>query len=257
MDPLNVPAIHGEQVAGQEASVRRDLLRLTTDINVHTFDVAELLNLVQEGRLYLKWKFESFADYAEQELGLKVRKAEYLSRIVRVCRECGIKRADYEPAGVTKLRLITTLNTEEKFFDTVEKKLVPMVECITDLVAEAPELSTKEIEERVAHLKGQDGDNSMVTKSYSVTRSCYENTVKRCFEVIRRHLGSAGRDGTGVALEYSDGAVIEALCAEYLGDPRNFLEESDCSKDQVEVPLEASSVQDTGTTTSVDIPTEI
>jgi hypothetical protein len=240
MDPLNVPAIHGEQVAGQEASVRRDLLRLTTDINVHTFDVAELLFQVQENKLYLKWKFESFADYAEQELGLKVRKAEYLSRIVRVCRECGIKRADYEPAGVTKLRQITTLNPEEKFFDVVEKTHTPMADLITNLVAEAPELSTVEVELEVAKLKGQVGENAMVLRNYKVTLSAWENVITRCYESVRKKLGSAGRDGTGAAIEFSDGAVIEALCAEWNADPRNFLEETGCNQEQIDIPMEES-----------------
>jgi hypothetical protein len=238
MDPLNVPAIHGEQVAGQEASIRRDLLRLTTDINVHTFDVAELLFHVHESRLYLKWNFEKFADYAEQELGLKVRKAEYLSRIVRVMNTCGIKRSDYEPAGVTKLRQITTLNPEENFFNAIEKTHTPMVELITNLVAEAPELSALEVEVEVARLKGQTGENAMVLRNYKVTLSAWENVITRCYESVRMKLGSAGRDGTGAAIDYSDGKVIETLCAEWNADPRNFLEETDESHAQIEIPTE-------------------
>ena len=130
-----------------------------------------------------------------------------------------------------------------------------MVEYIVELIAEAPELSTTEIDERVAHLKGMDGENAMVTKSYSVTRSCYENTVQRCFEEIRKRLGSAGRDEEGRAVEYSPGVCIEALCADFLGDPRNFLEDEDCSKEQIEVQ-EESNVGTTGTTSGLDIPQE-
>ncbi len=238
MDPLNIPAIHGEQVAGQEASVRRDLLRLTTDINVHTFDVAELLLQVQENKLYLKWKFESFADYAEQELGLKVRKAEYMARLVRVCNVVGIQRKDYEPAGITKLRLITTLNPAEKYFNQETKQHEDMAEYIVNLIAEAPELSTKEVEEEVARLKGQVGENAMVHKSYSVTFSAYENTVKPALEAMRRLLGSKGRDATGIAVDYPDGACFEYICREFLNDPRNFLEETDESHAQIEIPTE-------------------
>ena len=240
MDPLNPPAIHGEAVAGRQATVRNTLLKLTEDLNRHTFDAAELLYEAQENRYFAQWGFDSFGDYAEQELGLKMRKSQYLSRIVKVMNICGIKRSDYEPAGVTKLRLITTLNPEEKYFNQETKQHEDMAEHITSLVAEAPELSTKEVEDRVAHLKGMDGDNAMVTKSYSVTRSCYENTVKRCFESIRKILGSKGRDETGIAIDYPDGAVLEALCSEWNADPRNFLEESDCNQDQIEIPTEKS-----------------
>jgi hypothetical protein len=51
-------------------------------------------------------------------------------------------------------------------------------------------------------------------------------------------MGSKCRDGAGTAVEYSDGAVLEMLCAEWNGDPRNFMEETDCSKEQVEPEYE-------------------
>jgi hypothetical protein len=73
----------------------------------------------------------------------------------------------------------------------------------------------------------------------------------RCFESIRRHLGSAGRDETGKAKEYSDGKVIESLCAEWNADPRNFLEEPDESKQQIEVSLEENQ-----TNTGLQVPSE-
>src|ERR1035437_79038 len=126
-----------------------------------------------------------------------------------------------------------------------------MVELITELVAEAPELSTVDVDECVAHLKGMDGDNAMVTKSYSVTKSCYENTIQRCFESVRMRLGSAGRDGMGAAKEYSDGAVVECLAAEYNADPRNFMEDPDESHVQIEV-AEESNVRSTSTLDAVD-----
>lgn len=217
--------IIGEAVAGQEATVRRDLLRLTADIKKHTFDVAELLCQVQENKLHLKWKFESFPDYAERELGLKMRKAEYLSRIVRVCRECGIVRKDYEPAGITKLREITSLDPRGTYFNPETRLHEPMVDHIVRLIAEAPECTTVEVEEEVARLKGMTGENAMLTRSYKVTRSAYENTVKPALEAMRKLLGSKGRDGTGAAIEYPDGACFEYICREFLNDPRNFVEE--------------------------------
>jgi hypothetical protein len=63
-------------------------------------------------------------------------------------------------------------------------------------------------------------------------------------------MGSAGReDDTGKAKEHSDGKVIENLCAEYNADPRNFMEDVDCSHDQIEVPLES----DQGSTKKADV----
>jgi|SRR5271157_1665879 len=241
-------SIVGEAIAGQQAkslALRKRIKILAGDVQRYTFDLAEALLEAQETRCYLGWGFDSLPDYAEIELGLKARKSQYLSRIAKVMRDCGIKRADYEPVGVTKLRSITSLEPSTTFYDADEKKHVPMVELITELVAEAPELGTVEVDERVAHLKGMDGENAMVTRSYSVTKSCYENTIQRCFELVRRRLGSAGRDGTGQAREYSDGAVLECLAAEFLADPRNFLEETDESHEQVEIPMEESNAGNT------------
>jgi hypothetical protein len=236
-------AIVGEVVAGQSAMLRKHMRVLAGDLTRYTFDLAEAFLTAQETRCYAEWGFASLGDYAELELGVKKRRAQYLATIVRVCRACGIARKDYEPVGITKLRSITSLDPETTFYDAEEKKHTPMVELITELVAEAPELSLVEVEERVAHLKGLDGENTMVTKSYSVTKSCYENTIQRCFESVRMRLGSAGRDGTGAAKEYSDGAVVECLAAEYNADPRNFYEDADESHVQIEVPLEGNNEQ--------------
>jgi hypothetical protein len=205
----------------------------------------------QETGCYSEWGFDSLGEYASIELGIKHRRAQYLARIARVCRDVGVVRADYEKVDVTKLREITTLNPKEKFFNQEEKKLEPMVDHIVRLIAEAPEMTTEEVDQEVARLKGMTGENAMVLRNYKVTLSAWENTISRCYESVRRRLGSKGRDGTGAAIEYPDGAVIEALCAEYNADPRNFMEETDCSQDQVEVDIE-----DNQPNTRVSIPSE-
>lgn len=235
MDPI---AIVGEAVAGRTAEVRKQMQSLASDLQRNTFDIAELALEAQEKHYFLQWGYESLGEYGELELGIKHRKLQYLAHITKVCREAGIKRTDYEPAGVTKLRSITSLDPGATYFDQEAKQHEPMVEYIVALVAEAPELSTKEVDERVAHLKGMDGPNAMLTKSYSVTKSCYEDVILPCYESIRKRLGSAGRDDTGQAKEYSDGTVLECLCAEWNADPRNFLEETD--EAQIEVPEETN-----------------
>lgn len=244
MDPLIPQMIVGEAVAGQSAALRKHMRVLAGDLIRHTFDLAEAFAAAQETKCYHEWGFASLPEYAELELGIKQRRAQYLARIVRVCRACGIKRTDYEPAGVTNLRVITMLDPDSTYFNREEKKHEPMVEHIVRLIAEAPELSTKEVDNEVQRLMGNTGENAMITRMYRVTVSAYENTILRAFEAMRRHMGSAGReDDTGKAKEHSDGKVIENLCAEYNADPRNFLEEPDESRVQIEVPLEGSNVK--------------
>src|ERR1035437_2355915 len=162
--------IVGEAVAGKSASLRKRMFLLSTDLTRNTFDLAEALLEAQETHCFLEWGFDSIGDYAELELGVKPRKAQYLARIARVCRDCGVARKDYEPVGVTKLREITRLDPEVSHYNAEEKKHEPLVDHIVRLIAEAPELSLVEIELEVARLQGMTGDNAMVDRSYSVDR---------------------------------------------------------------------------------------
>jgi hypothetical protein len=246
MDPI---VIVGEAVAGREAkldALRKRIRALASDVERNTFDLAEAFFQAQESHCYAEWGFESLGEYASLELGIKHRRAQYLAKIVRVCRACGVARKDWEPAGTSKLRVITGLDPESSFFNRETKINEPMVEHIVRLIAEAPELTTVEVAEEVQRLMGNVGENAMVTKSYRVTKSAYEHTVQRCFESVRKRLGSKGRDGTGAAVEYTDGNCLEAVCAEYNSDPRNFMEELDESKEQIEVPTEETNVSSTG-----------
>lgn len=224
-------------MAGREAkleALRKRIRALASDVERNTFDLAEAFFQAQESHCYAEWGFESLGEYASLELGIKHRRAQYLAKIVRVCRACGVARKDWEPAGTSKLRVITGLDPESSFFNSETKLNEPMVEHIVRLIAESPELTTVEVEEEVQRLMGNVGENAMVTKSYRVTNSAYEHTVQRCFESVRKRLGSKGRDGTGAAVEYTDGNCLEAICAEYNSDPRNFMEELDESHEQLE-----------------------
>ena len=243
INPSNPTAVYDTAVAGQSATLRKHMRTLASDLSKHTFDLAEAFLQAQETRCYAEWGFESLGDYAELELGVKPRKAQYLARIAKVCRDCGVARKDYEPVGVTKLREITRLDPTISYYNAEEKHHEPLVDHIVRLIAEAPELSLVEIELEVARLQGMTGDNAMVMRAFKVTLSCWENVIAPCLESIRRRLGSAGRDGTGAAKEYTDGNCYEALCAEYSADPRNFMEEPDESHVQTEVPLEGTNDQ--------------
>jgi hypothetical protein len=249
---MNEHQVVGEAVAGQSASLRKRMQTLAANLKLHTFDLAEALVEAQDSHCYLEWGFESQVDYAWRELGIKPRRAQYLSKIVRVCRECGVARKDYEPIGDTKLREITRLDPKSTFFNTETKIHEPMVDHIVRVIAEAPENSLQEITEEVARLMGMDGMNAMLTRSYRVTRGAYTYTFKRFFEAMRMKLGSKGRDGTGAAIDYSDGACLEFGLIDWLNDPSNFLEETDCSHDQIEVPMEETNVRTDGEAAGLD-----
>jgi hypothetical protein len=225
-------AIYGEVEAGRASIVRKHLMSLIGHVTTKTFDMAELLYEAQAHAYYLQWGYASLGEYAAKELGLKERKAQYLSRIVKVCRDVAVERKNYEPAGISKLREIATLDPDGFFFDKDKNQNFPLDEIIVDLILDAPDLSLQEIKDKVDFLKGQVGDNRQVVRSYGVTQSTWDNVIKPAMEMARKKLGSAGRDDSGQAQEYSDGACMEIICASFVQDPNNYMEEPDESMEQ-------------------------
>ena len=211
----------GEAVAGRAASVRRDLLRLSGDVAVHTLDLAELLHEVQANRYAQVWGFASLADYAQRELGLKPRKSQYLSKIISVMQAVGLKRVQFEKAGTSKLREISTLDPEGSYFNLETHSNETLDSHIVRLVLDADELTVEQVKEEVLKLKGMTGPNRMVIRSCSVTQSAWENVIQPAYELARRILGSQGRDDSGNAVEYKDGACLEVICAAFNADVNN------------------------------------
>ena len=211
----------GEQVAGRAARVRAKLKDLTNDVKSSTFDLADLLFEAQENNYPAAWGYSSIVEYGKEELGLKKRKTQYLTRITKVCRQVGLKRERYEPSGISKLRAITTLDPEGSFWNVIEHVSEPLDEHIVRLVLDSDTMSVEQVEEEVLRLKGMTGPNRMVVRSCSVTQSAWENVIQPAYELARRILGSQGRDESGAAVEYKDGACLEVICAAFLADPNN------------------------------------
>jgi hypothetical protein len=226
-----IPVIVGEQVAGRAATVRHNLMSLVTSLNVNEFDLAELFHEAQENGYYAQWGYASLANYAKQELGMKERKAQYLARVVMVCKTVGLKRENYEPAGKSKLREITVLDPEKSFWNKDTKVSEPLSDHIVRLILDHDKLSVEQVHEEVLRLQGRLGPDRPTTRSYTVPYSAYVNVVKPAFELIRMRLGSQGRDADGNAVEYNDGAVLECICAEVLADPNNQPEPLDVEED--------------------------
>jgi hypothetical protein len=226
-EQLSPPAIHGELEAGRAASVRKELVRLAKSIQVSTFDQATLFHEVQTNSYFLKWGYASLGEYATKELGIKERKAQYLAKIVKVCTDLGLNREAYEPAGISKLREIVTLDPKGFHFDNEENKNYPLDELMVDLILDAPEMTLQQVKDKVAEYKGQVGKERIVMRNFGITESCWEHTIAPALELAARKLGSAGRDEAGNAVEYSMGAKLEIICASFMQDPNNFMEDSE------------------------------
>ena len=223
----------GEAVAGRAASVRKALMYLSSGINHSSLDLAELLYEAQTNGYPSQWGFESLADYAQRELGLKPRKSQYLSKIISVMRAVGLKRTQFEHAGTSKLREISTLDPTGSYFNKDTHANEPLVDHIVRLVLDSDEMTVQQTHDEVLRLQGRTGPDSPVTRSYTVPRSAYEHVIKPAFEIIRMRLGSQSRDADGLAIEYKDGTVLEMICAEVLSDVHNQPEDV-----TIELPME-------------------
>ena len=217
--------IVGEQVAGRAAKVRNQLMDLSNKVKVNNFDMAELLFEAQEHNYPAAWGYASTVEYGKTELGLKKRKIEYLIRITKVCRAVGLARGQYESAGISKLREITSLNPEGTYWNPDTHANEELDEHIVKLILDSDKMTVEQTELEVAKLKGQVGKDRRVIRSYSTDITTWTNVISEAIEKARKYLGSKGRDEeTGNAREYSEGECYECICATFLADP-NFDED--------------------------------
>jgi hypothetical protein len=238
---MNEVVIVGEPIAGRAAKVRRQLLDLSADVKASTFDMVELLCEARDNNYPLQWGFASVLDYGINELGLKERKVQYLTRIGTVCKAVGLKREQYEPAGTSKLREITTLNPEKTYYNALDHVHEPLDEHIVRLILDSDKLNVEQVKEEVARLKGQVGKDRRVIRSYSTDITTWALVISAAIEKARKYLGSKGRDeDTGNAVEYSEGECYECICAAFNAD-LNYEEDPG---DKPELPTEEKDMQD-------------
>jgi hypothetical protein len=241
-DPLNPPAIIGEAVAGQAAqraaAVKIQLEHLNSLVLDSTFDIAELLAEVKGGSYYGAWGYESFPEYVEKVLDMKVRKAQYLVRIVNISKMLDIKRTVYETIKITKLREIFSLEPQDFFLNPNTQQNEPLADHIKRLVNAANEMSLKEIVEEIKRLKGLVGDDELVYETLCVKRAVRDNVILPARELARQKLGSQKKDEDGDTVEYSTGACEEVIHADFLSDPNNTFDEDAVEETNEEMSME-------------------
>jgi len=229
--------VHGEAIAGRSATVRKELARMATHTVVTMSEMIELLCEAEEKGYATQWGYASLPVYGEAELGLKPSKTRYLARIGKVMKAVGLKRGQWEAAGISKLREIARLEPETAFFNRDTRVSEPMDEHIVRLILDHDKMNTNQVKDEVARLKGQTGPDRRVIRSYSTDASSWDNVIKPAMEKARMLLGSKNRDAEGKAQDYGDGVCIECICASFNADPNNEPEPEDSV---LELPMEES-----------------
>lgn len=221
---MHEAVIVGEAVAGEAAKVRNQLEEIVRNLNTQTFDLAELLQKVRRHSWYTGWGYNTFQEYVET-LDLKLRKAQYLSRIVDVMEQVDIPRETYEEVGIGKLREITSLEPGTTYTSPAGVN-TPMDDIIKDLVVKADDMSIDEIKQAVKSYKGLVGEDALVWINYSVKSIVKEEILNPALELARKQMGTLKKDEDGVAVDVSDGACWEVIAVEFMNDPANqFLAE--------------------------------
>jgi hypothetical protein len=203
----------GEQEAGSRSDeVKRKINKLIKAVNTNMFDLAEYLHEAKTKNYYTEWGFPTYAAFAKS-LKIKYARAYYLVDIVETMRAAGISRAEYEPVGVAKLRIITGLDPKSEYNG------IPGVMAIRELTLKADQMSAEELKAEVEKLQGKVGDDSMVWLNLHVKRLARENVMKPAIALMIKHIGTVGQDDEGNAIDPSEGAASEMIFANFLADP--------------------------------------
>lgn len=240
-DEMKPPAIHGEQEAGRSRRVRQHIENLRATIQHTNWELGVLLAEATEKNYFSEWGYENRRSFVEENLDIKDRQAWNLIRIVTISEKLGYTRDQIEPIGTSKNREIFSLEPDNKWVNPDTGFAEPVVDHMHRLIELAPSLSYEAILAEVRKLKGLVGENDLTFVNFQVTRLVKENVVLPGLSAFRSFMGSKGIVGPDGSKEYSDGFVLEHICAEILsGAPV----ESDEIQDETtsEIPTEESSI---------------
>ena len=227
MEP-EIPIV-GEVEAGRAARIKKDVLKLIKGVSSFSFDLSDLLYEIKSNNFHAGYGFTSFSQYLKSlsEQGLKYSRAYYLYRVAENGVSSGLKREEYELVGLTKLRLISRLKPAGEFNG------VPMPLVIRELTLKAITMTPEEVQFEVDTIMGQTEDDSLVWINFKVKKSAREDVIKPAIALIKKHCPESQLvdEETGAVTEMSDGAALEMMAANLLGDPNyNTEPETETSK---------------------------
>src|SRR5271170_2673205 len=114
MDPIHPTSIVGEAVAGQGKKLCKQAEGIINSLETNQYDLGEILMNIQDNQSYIQRGFNTYAEYMKTTK-LKVTKSRYLPQIARVMKTIGVERSQYENIGISKLRIIASLNPTDTF----------------------------------------------------------------------------------------------------------------------------------------------
>jgi hypothetical protein len=147
------------EIVARSTEVRQEIIAAATAIDESYQKLAQLLHETYDNGYYIRWGFENFKEYCEDELGVQYRKARYLVSIAEVLKDLGVVWEEVEGIGWTKMRTLIPMLKEQGVGDWLEL---------------AKQYSVKELETLVKDSKaGFDidatGGDKIVTMTFKMT----------------------------------------------------------------------------------------
>jgi hypothetical protein len=211
-DSFHRPALHGEQVAGNEArakTVRVQIESLKNNLAEGRWELAALLSEARLKAFHHSWGFSDFDEYIDQSnFDVGSREARYLIRANDVSLQLGISRDQLKRVAVSKVKEIFSLEADSH------------AETIKLLLDEAVDLSLEEVRQRVRELKGTDPETELTWLNLQMLRRAKEEVVLPALAKVKLEFGPTMGDE-----EISDGRALEMLCADKLAEPDVTLQE--------------------------------
>lgn len=111
MAKASTDIVEGKSIRASE--VRQQLIDQRKQIEDSYVHMAQLLLEAYENAYFIRWGFERFEDYVNEELGLHYRKANYLVGIAKVVKDMKLSWADVEGVGWTKMKTLIPILKEQ------------------------------------------------------------------------------------------------------------------------------------------------
>ena len=211
----------GEVVAGEAAKVRKQVEKVVSNANSSMFDLAELLFDVKKNNFYNG--YTTFSEYLSS-LKFKRRRLDYLVKMAEVMHVVGITREKYEPLGISKLRIITSLDVNGFWKNPGTGEEIPLKSFIIGFVEQGQEMTLAEITQHVRTLKGEVGDEAFVIMHIKIKQNALDKVLRPALELMKLKIGSVKKDGEGFSVDASDGRALEMIAADWMSDPNNAVE---------------------------------
>lgn len=202
-----------EQDQRRAATVLSEIERLAKRESMTALQLCKLLSESRREKYPQKVKNMTFDDWVDQaSLGIGKRQANYYAKIWDVgTEELTISEDQLEEAGITKLKLIFTLDPEQ--FEPE----------IRDLVERAPDMTVDHIKEEVKALKAP-GEEDFSWINAPILREDKDIYYDKAIMLVRMRAGQTLDVKSNSGKDLSEGAAIAHLAQAFLQDPNNEAE---------------------------------